>query len=486
MRITNSMINLNIKTNLNNNKINADKYNTILTTGQKITRPSDDPVVAIRAMKFNTSLSELNQFSEKNINDAMSWLTDTETALVQTNDLLSNIKNSLTQANSGENKVQDLMNILEEIKSLKNQIYMTGNADNTGRTVFTGCKTNESLTFLKDENINYNITEKLNANDIVKENYISGLSNVNRSSGYIESYNEENIKENDLYKIKLSYKDINNVNLIIDNEKINIKNVSINSLKESEKDKLFLNIKDDESIIVKETGELFLGKNTKDKMFNSKNIEINYEKSNWEKGDLKPEHYFTCETKNDDKTIKYNYPEFSNQKINYNIAYNQSLEININASDVFTHKIGNDIDELYNITNSVLSAEEKINSIKTMKENGKITEDEYNKMISAAEKEYNLYKGKMKDIYSNKLSSFNNYLDDVNKQITKVGTLSSRLELTKNRIDDQILNIKELADKNINADLTETAINFSNAQTALQAAQLAAAKISSQSLLNYL
>ena len=486
MRITNSMINLNIKTNLNNNKINADKYNTILTTGQKITRPSDDPVVAIRAMKFNTSLSELNQFSEKNINDAMSWLTDTETALVQTNDLLSNIKNSLTQANSGENKVQDLMNILEEIKSLKNQIYMTGNADNAGRTVFTGYKTNESLTFLKDENINYNITEKLNANDIVKENYISGLSNVNRSSGYIESYNEENIKENDLYKIKLSYKDINNVNLIIDNEKINIKNVSINSLKESEKDKLFLNIKDDESIIVKETGELFLGKNTKDKMFNSKNIEINYEKSNWEKGDLKPEHYFTCETKNDDKTIKYNYPEFSNQKINYNIAYNQSLEININASDVFTHKIGNDIDELYNITNSVLSAEEKINSIKTMKEIGKITEDEYNKMISAAEKEYNLYKGKMKDIYSNKLSSFNNYLDDVNKQITKVGTLSSRLELTKNRIDDQILNIKELADKNINADLTETAINFSNAQTALQAAQLAAAKISSQSLLNYL
>ena len=69
MRITNKIISNNSVTNINRNKVLEDKINTQLSTGSKINRPSDDPVVAIRALRLRTNLSQVNlqgQFSPGN------------------------------------------------------------------------------------------------------------------------------------------------------------------------------------------------------------------------------------------------------------------------------------------------------------------------------------------------------------------------------------------------------------------------------------
>ena len=79
MRITNNMITSNTKTNINNNKINVDKYNTQMTTQKKISKASDDPVIAIRSLRLSTNLSHLNQYLDNNIPDAEAWLDVTET-----------------------------------------------------------------------------------------------------------------------------------------------------------------------------------------------------------------------------------------------------------------------------------------------------------------------------------------------------------------------------------------------------------------------
>ena len=50
MRVTNNMITGNTKSNINSNKVFVDKYNTQMTTQKKISRPSDDPVIAIRSL----------------------------------------------------------------------------------------------------------------------------------------------------------------------------------------------------------------------------------------------------------------------------------------------------------------------------------------------------------------------------------------------------------------------------------------------------
>ena len=161
MRITNSMITANTKANININKINADRLNTMTASGQKITRPSDDPVIAIRAMRLNTNLTELDQYKGKNIPDADAWFTDTETALSQTDVVLENIREKLNQASSEENVTSNVLDILEELQQLSDQFYALGNADSAGRTVFTGYRTGEMLTFMDADSIEYEIHEKV-------------------------------------------------------------------------------------------------------------------------------------------------------------------------------------------------------------------------------------------------------------------------------------------------------------------------------------
>ena len=179
MRITNSMMTANTKANINTNKVNADKLNTMTASGQKITRPSDDPVVAIRAMRLNTSLTELEQYYGKNIPDADAWFTDTETALTQTDDVLSSIREKLNQASSQENVTSNVKDILEELKQLKDQVYAIGNADSAGRTVFTGYRTGEMLTFMEQDTINYEITETFTKDDLETFKYVKGTASIN-------------------------------------------------------------------------------------------------------------------------------------------------------------------------------------------------------------------------------------------------------------------------------------------------------------------
>lgn len=91
MRITNSMIRNNTSNNMSTNKGYVDTLNTQMSTQKKIDRPSDDPVIAIRALRLRSSLSEINQYYEKNIPDAESWLEVTETALKNMESILTDV-----------------------------------------------------------------------------------------------------------------------------------------------------------------------------------------------------------------------------------------------------------------------------------------------------------------------------------------------------------------------------------------------------------
>ena len=80
MRITNSMLVNNMISNLGKNLSRMESYQQKLATGKKISVPSDDPVVAARALKLRTDVSQIEQY-KKNVKDAMSWLEVTESAI---------------------------------------------------------------------------------------------------------------------------------------------------------------------------------------------------------------------------------------------------------------------------------------------------------------------------------------------------------------------------------------------------------------------
>ena len=523
MRITNSMMTANTKANINTNKVNADKLNTMTASGQKITRPSDDPVVAIRAMRLNTSLTELEQYYGKNIPDADAWFTDTETALTQTDDVLSSIREKLNQASSQENVTSNVKDILEELKQLKDQVYAIGNADSAGRTVFTGYRTGEMLTFMEQDTIKYEITEKFTKDDLETFKYVKGTASINDSGqavigttvydGTTNIYNEEKVEEVTAYRIRLSYDNLDKYSSItVGGTTISVTETPISGLNQDAIDDIYT--PKSGANFIKETGELILSKDAYDKLIQAGGISIKYEKSDWQKGDLRPEHYFMCKTPKDATDprtysatypdgIEYNYNRidagkpvtsggdiqgFIEQDLSYEIAFNQTIVINTHASDVYSHDIGRDIDELIKVTQQMVNAEDKVSRLQNLIDN---TTDEtelekLNVTMGALNKEAALVKEKMHSMYTSAITAFKGYSDDVNKQIANLGALTARLEMTKNRVKDQKSNVKELADQNINCDLSETAIDLKNAELALEAAQLAAGKIAQQTLLNYI
>ena len=543
MRITNSIITANTKANINVNKVNADTLNTMTASGQKITRPSDDPVVAIRAMRLNTNLTELGQYYGKNIPDADAWFTDTEAALSQADVILENMREKLNQASSQENQTTNVLDILEELEQLSAQFYAIGNADCAGRTVFTGFRTSEMLTFTEPDKIQYQIQENISFDKCVEASYVKGTRPIDVSGNNITTYsgyNQEAVTQEKIHKFNLAYgnlmegstfeiafrdKDGKTVKDAGGNDmKETATVVSISGMSQSDIDDLYMG-KAGNVVVIKETGEVIMPEDTYKEAVKAKSasIDIAYAKNEWQKGDPRPEHYFMCSTpKNvdDPRTysdtypdgIEYNYNRvdasgnpvvgntaadkaatdqikgFVEQDLTYEIAFNQTLQINSHANETFTHDIGRDISELVRITQAVQTTEKNVASVQEAfdKEEDIETKAKYETLLAAVKKENDLMKDKMHDMFTGAITSFKEYSDIMNKEISRVGALTSRLELTKNRVKDQQTNVKKLADENINADLTETALDYKNAQLALEAAQMAAGKIAKQTLLNYI
>ena len=496
MRITNSIMNRNTKTNININKVNEDKLNTQMATGQKITRPSDDPVIAIRALRLNSNMEELNQYYDKNIPDAEAWLKITETALSQTNSVLTNIKESITQGASDDNNATDRQKILDNMSAMRDQIYAAGNADYANRTVFTGYRTGENLTFLEDTTYaagdGYtDIKEKFSIDDIETINYISGTVDVDADLTVTNT--EYDIKENDVYRIRLAYDNIDNGSYSIkytpsgssSETTLNLTTKSIAGLSQSQIDAVYTGVGANDGYIIPETGEVILGSALRDTLLTSSNISVSYDKSEFNKNDLRPEHYFSCKLGG----VNYETPG-SEQDLKIEISFNQTININSHADDAFSPSICRDVDELIKATQDVVDAENKVKRLEEMaKDTTKYSSaqiDTINDMITAATKEYDLLNEKMQNMFSEAETRFDKYLNDVNDEIARVGSLSKRLSLTKSRVGDQVQSMKELQDDNININLTDTAIDLSNAELALQAAQMAASKIAQQTLLNYL
>lgn len=208
MRVTNSMISRNSMTNINNNKINVDILNTQMTTQKKISRPSEDPVIAIRALRLRSNLSELNQYYERNIPDAKSWMEVTEGALENQQKILDDIYKECVTGSTDTYTPENRASILKNLESLRQQVYNEGNADCAGRHVFTGYKTNKQLTFAEDESkTKYEITEKISFEDIEEKRYYSNTVVVpNNPAEVITGVDINDMPQEHIAKrIRLSY-----------------------------------------------------------------------------------------------------------------------------------------------------------------------------------------------------------------------------------------------------------------------------------------
>ena len=520
MRITNKIMQRNNLSNINTNKVYQDKLSTQMSTQKKVNRPSDDPVVSIRALRLRSNVTEVTQYYSKNIPDAESWLNVTEDALKNLTEIITSMIKQSTKGSNGDLKAEDRQIILEQLKALGEEVYSTGDADYAGRYVFTGYRTDTSLSFDKEYNTEYNITEQLGNSSITKLTKVNTgkllyITATNYKDAGFGNITENSVSSSEVYRIRLAYDNCKSTDAapsISFYEKnaqgvLEMGNPSWNSkmfqVVSSTADPYSMAAKDDDALIyVPDTGEILLGKNRYQKLMERKDdpsssdknegeIRITYQKDHWVKGDLRPEHYFKCDATVDGKTIKYNekytQDDEDRQVIEYDVGFNQTIRVNSTADECFQHGIGRTVDDLVQAMQDVIDLETVKTKLEGLQENatGKDA-DILKKQMEAVEKALTLSKDKCQKLFESSITTFQGYLDDANLCITNCGTRSSKLELIENRMKSQKTTFETLKSENEDIDVTETAINLKSAEMTYEAALMATGKVMQTTLLNFI
>ncbi|MCR4832837.1 MAG: hypothetical protein K5900_04615 [Butyrivibrio sp.] len=213
MRITNKIMQNNSLYNINNNKITENQLNTMMSTGKKITRPSDDPVIAIRALRLRSSVTQISQYYEKNAKDAESWLDVTADALSTVTAVLTDCVKQATKGANMDLTLDDLSTIVTQMGALSKEYYSTGNVDFAGRYIFTGYRTDNALSFDRTTTSDYtDINDEFNAGNIGTSTRVTGMSKL--SSENILNDSSETVYQSDIVEVsvgrlRLSYDTLN-------------------------------------------------------------------------------------------------------------------------------------------------------------------------------------------------------------------------------------------------------------------------------------
>ncbi|MFJ8102416.1 flagellar hook-associated protein FlgL [Lysinibacillus sp. NPDC096212] len=144
MRVTQSMLSGNMLRNLNNSYGKMSKLQDQLTSGSKITRPSDDPVIAVKGMGYRRDLAKVEQYT-RNMITANSWLDSSDESLNQVGEQMKRVRELVIQAANGTNTPEDRDKIKKEIDQIRQQIQDVGNTNIDGSYIFSGTNTNQPL-----------------------------------------------------------------------------------------------------------------------------------------------------------------------------------------------------------------------------------------------------------------------------------------------------------------------------------------------------
>lgn len=530
MRITNKIMQNNNLMNINNNKVLQDKLSTQMSTQKKINKPSDDPVVAIRALRLRSNVTEATQYYSKNIPDAESWLEVTEGALKNTAQILTNMISQCTKGSNGDLTSSDRAIILEQLKALREEVYSTADVDYAGRFVFAGYRTDTSISFTKEENIKYTITQQLDNTAIDSMTFIKttseladgthvDINDINATNYGDITVSETDVSASEVHRIRLSYGDLSDGMVpaitrvtgkdadgnVTTEEVVPANQVTVTHSYDVPTAYELAGQNPDNVYFIPETGELILGDNVYSKMMaykdeaatstvNEGEIRITYEKDKWVKGDLRPEHYYACTSEDaEGKVLNYNQDyltgsDVAKQVIEYDVGFNQTIQVNTKADECFDPGIGREVDDMIATLEDVQDLEDIVGKLDELleKETDDAKKEVLESRLKAANKALTLTKDKMQKMLERGITTLQGYLDANNLAITNCGTRSSKLELIDNRMKNQKTTFETLKSENEDVDITEVAIQLNSAELTYTAALMATGKVMQTNLLNFI
>lgn len=137
MRVTQTMVAANTLRNLSNNYAMLGKYQDEISSGKKITKPSDDPVNAVNGMIYTSQLNSIDQYN-RNITTLQTWTSNSDSALQQANSDLLRIRELVVQGMNGTLNATDEKASADEIQQIKQDLANTANTQVAGKYIFHG------------------------------------------------------------------------------------------------------------------------------------------------------------------------------------------------------------------------------------------------------------------------------------------------------------------------------------------------------------
>jgi len=509
MRITNQMITGNSLRNMQKSMSAVNKTTQQMTTGKKISQASEDPVIAIRALKLRTTVNQLQQYKEKNIPDASSWFDISTTSLDNITKRIEDITTYCVQGSTDSFNSDDRNAIIDSLKQLQEMLYEEGNATYAGRYIFSGYKTDRSLTFIDTEDVSkysYDITQSFSPTAMDTKNVVLDGVDYTQLDAYIAgttAYEQPNPEQ--VYRLNLAYENITDTNndgetvlSIIAKDaaggNIDISAFGVTVMTEADVDDYY-NVGPDDIHVIEETGELIFGENVYNTLKTADSIDVSYAKTEFLAGDLRPEHYFDCtqytvQTDGSVKEVEYDRPE-EGQAIYYEVNFNQSLKVNTEGNQIISEEMSNDINDLiYALTDLTDAEDAKVRLEKMLEDvqyaSNNVAVEQINRMINDLDAEIAVKKENMQKTFSHNITKFQDYMSVVSAMQSDIGSRMSKLEMISTRVDEQFAAFKELKSKNEDTETDSAIIEFNQAELVYESALAATSNIMNTTLLDYL
>ena len=137
MRVTSQMI---MDSSLHNIELNQDRIEQLqgqITSGSRITKPSDDPIGAARALNLEDSIAQSQQY-QRNIDHAKSWLNTTDAALDAVTQATQRVHELAVQAANGTLSSTERGAIQSEVTQLQQHVLDLSHSKYGAYYLFSG------------------------------------------------------------------------------------------------------------------------------------------------------------------------------------------------------------------------------------------------------------------------------------------------------------------------------------------------------------
>lgn len=536
MRVTNIMTHNKSLNNIHRNMRHLQRIYEKTTSQKIINRPSQNPLIASRSLRFRDSLSTVEQH-QRNVESGHGWMNVTESAFFNLlrgdahGSIFGQIKDEfLRAANNPTGTLDDVLVMVRAIENLMHQASLEMNQTHLGRFVFAGWRTDQppvlTRPLMNEDNVtpaSHIITQTFNVSDIERaysfQRFPPGHPDINDITG-MPVVRPVNI-------FKLPYRDRDGglttyvsfgptvparptppgtaaptgppapPALGIERPPgsifppINVVTISLSDID------AFNPPNDGETMhFIPETGELVFGNWLRDTLEDG--LTMTYEVRGLQAGDLNPFVYFDThstvarqfENIGGVRTpLSFHWPQAPEQAIHYEFHHRAPTQVNSLARNVYTDMafadLRNFIDFVRNISPPDRRELEQVFAAPEPEGKGLSGEDLRVRLDAHIADEW----ASIRRVLNNRIDNMIRLMDIHSRQATRehtdLGTRMRRVEMFENRLEQDEGNISVLKSENEDVDMTWALIQQAIAEASYQQALRVIANNIQLSLVNF-